>query len=90
MSGPGAGSVTEDELLHICMQGNRRAHTSFEDLFMRGTVFLDVTDVDGPELTDKSADLVSVCRFVLVFWLDSTHLRPAVIVLISASDRKEG
>lgn len=71
MSGPGPGSGAEDELLHICMQGHRRAHTSFEDLFMREAVFIHVTDANGPELTDKSADSVSVCQLVLVFWSDS-------------------
>lgn len=48
MFGPGSGSVSEDELVRICMQGHTRRdwrdHTpSFEDLFMREAVFLDVT-----------------------------------------------
>lgn len=38
MSGPGSGSVTEDELLRICMRA-ACAETSFEDLFMRGGFF---------------------------------------------------
>lgn len=80
-SGPSPGSVTEDEFLLICMQGHRRAHTlSFEDLFMREAVFLDVTDVDGPEVTIKTADSMSVCQFVVVFGFDVTYFRPAVIV----------
>lgn len=86
MSGPGPGSGTEDELLRICMQGHRRAHTSFEDLFMREDIFIHVTDADGPELTDKSADSVSCLsartRVLVGFF------RPALIVLISVSDRK--
>lgn len=73
MSGPGRGSGTEDELLRICMQGHRRAHTSFEDLFKREAVFLHVTDADGPELADKSADSASICRLGLVFWSDSAR-----------------
>lgn len=67
---------------------DRRAHTSFEDLFMREAAFLHATDADGPELTDKSADSVSICQLGLVFWSDSSHFRAALIVLISASDRK--
>lgn len=48
MFGPGSGSVTQDELLCICMQAqalrDTRAHTPpFEDLFMREAVFLEVT-----------------------------------------------
>lgn len=88
MSGPGPGSGTEDELLRICMQGHRRAYASFEDLFMREAVFLGVPDADEPKVTDKSADSVSLCQLVLAFWSDSTHFRPALIVLISVSDRK--
>lgn len=75
MSGPGPGSGTEDELLRICMQGHRRAHTSFEDLFMREAVFLHVTDADGPELTDESADSASICQPVPVFWSGSAPVR---------------
>lgn len=90
MSGPGPGSGTEDELLRICMQGHRRAHTSFEDLFMREAVFLDATDADEPELADKPADSVSVCQLALAFWSDSARFGPALIVLISVRDGKSG
>lgn len=63
------------------MQGHRHAHTlSFEDLFMREAIFLDVTDVDGPEVTDKTADSMSVCQFVVVFGFDVPYFRLFVIV----------
>lgn len=79
MFGPGSGSVTEDELLCICMQGHTCRDTdaltqrplktySSEKLFF--LMLQCVTGVNRAKVTDRFADSVSTCQFIVLFWFD--------------------